>query len=46
MKTSNVTVKIDAALAREAKAFAARRGTSLSHLLAEQMEKLVRSDQT
>ena len=45
MKTSNVTITIDANLVREAKAFAARRGTSLDHLVVEQLEKLVRSDQ-
>ncbi len=45
MKT-NVTLKIDAELAREAKILAARRGTSLSRLLAEELERLVHRDQS
>lgn len=45
MKT-NVTVRIDADLACEAKTLAARRGTSLSRLLAEELEQLVQRDQT
>ncbi|MGI9292911.1 MAG: DUF6364 family protein [Pseudomonadales bacterium] len=45
MKT-NVTLKIDAELAREAKILAARRGTSLSRLLAEELEQLVNRDQS
>lgn len=40
MKT-NITVKIDAELAREAKILAARRGTSVSQLVADQLEHLV-----
>ena len=43
MKT-NVTLRIDAELAREAKVLAARRGTSLSRLMAEQLEDLTRRD--
>ncbi len=43
MKT-NVTLRMDAGLAREAKVLAARRGTSLSRLLAEQLEDLIRRD--
>ena len=42
---TNVTIRIDADLARDAKVFAARRGTSLSRLVAEQLEALVRADQ-
>ena len=42
---TNVTIRIDADLARDAKVFAARRGTSLSRLVAEQLEALVRGDQ-
>ena len=38
MKT-NVTLRIDAELAREAKVLAARRGTSLSRLMAEQLRR-------
>ncbi len=43
MKT-NVTLRIDAELAREAKVLAARMGTSLSRLIAEQLEELTRRD--
>lgn len=43
MKT-NVTVRVDASLVREAKVLAARQGTSLSRLLAEQLEALLRRD--
>ncbi len=41
MKT-NVTLRIDAELAREAKVLAARMGTSLSRLMAQQLEELTR----
>lgn len=43
MKT-NVTLRVDRKLAKEAKVLAARRGTSLSRLLAEQLEELIRRD--
>ncbi len=43
MKT-NVTLRIDAELAREAKVLAAQMGTSLSRLMAEQLEELTRRD--
>ena len=43
--TTNITVKVDSELARDARVFAARRGTSLSRLVAEQLEALVRGDQ-
>jgi len=43
MKT-NITLKIDGDLAREAKILAARRGTSVSRLVAEQLEEIVRGD--
>ena len=43
MKTK-VTLKLDAELLREAKVLAAQRGTSLSQLLACQLEEMVRSD--
>ena len=45
MKTSNITIKIESDLAREAKVLAARRGTSLSRLVAEQLKVMVREDQ-
>ena len=44
-KATNITLKVDASLAREAKVLAARRGTSLSRLVAEQLEQLVNDDQ-
>ncbi|MFQ5744542.1 MAG: DUF6364 family protein [Acidobacteriota bacterium] len=43
MKT-NITLKIDADLVREAKVLAAQQGTSVSRLLAEHLEELVRRD--
>ena len=44
-KATNITVKVDAALAKDAKVLAARRGTSLSRLGAEQLQTLVHDDQ-
>jgi hypothetical protein len=43
MKT-NVTLRLDAELLREAKVLAARKGSSVSRLMAEQLEGLVRED--
>jgi len=43
MKT-NVTLRVDAELLREAKVLAARKGSSVSRLMAEQLEGLVRED--
>jgi hypothetical protein len=45
MKT-NVTLKIDAGLLREAKVLAAKRNSSVSRLLAETLEKLVRGEKS
>ena len=45
MKT-NITVEVDDQLARELRALAARRGISLSQLVAEQLEVLVWQDET
>ena len=45
MKATNITIKVESGLAHEAKVFAARHGTSLSRLVAEQLEMLVRGDQ-
>ncbi len=45
MKT-NVTLKLDADLLREAKVLAARRNSSVSRLLADQLERLVRSEKS
>ena len=44
MATSNITIRIEAELAREAKILAARREVSLSRLVAECLEKAVRDD--
>jgi hypothetical protein len=44
-KSTNITVKIGADLARDARVLAARRGTSLSRLVADQLEILVRGEQ-
>lgn len=41
---SNITLKLDAAIIREAKILAAQRGTSVSRLLAQQLEELVRRE--
>lgn len=43
MKT-NITVRIDADLARAAKVLAARRGTSVSRLVADELEHIVQRD--
>lgn len=40
----NITLKIDDDLLREAKILAAKRGTSVSRLVAEQIEAMVQSD--
>ena len=45
MKTTNITIKVESDLAREAKVLAAKRGTSLSRLVADQLALLVREDQ-
>jgi hypothetical protein len=41
---SNITLKVDAELVREAKVLAAQRGTSVSRLLADHLEQLIRSE--
>lgn len=41
---SNVTLSVESDLLREAKVLAAQRGTSVSRLLAVELEKLVRQD--
>jgi hypothetical protein len=41
---SNITLKVDSDLIREAKVLAARRGTSVSRLLSEHLEALIRED--
>lgn len=42
----NITLKVDSELAQEARVLAAKRGTSLSRLVAEQLALLVERDQT
>ena len=45
MKATNITIKVNAELAREARVLAARRGTSLSRLVAVLLSALVGGDQ-
>ena len=42
MTDTNITLKIETDLARDARVLAARRGTSLSRLVTEQLRLLVR----
>jgi hypothetical protein len=44
MTATNITVRIDSDLALAAKVLAARRGTSVSRLVAEQLEVMVQRD--
>lgn len=45
MKTkTNVTLRVDSDLLQEAKVLAARKGTSTSRLMGDQLEELVRKD--
>ena len=41
---TNVTIRIDEETAREAKVLAARRGTSLSQLVAKQLQDMLKAD--
>ncbi len=41
---SNITLKLDSSLIREAKVLAARRGLSVSRMLSEELERLLRQD--
>ncbi len=45
MNTTNITIKIEANLALDAKVLAARKGTSLSRLVADQLRSMVNQDQ-
>ena len=45
MTDTNITLKIESDLARDARVLAARRGTSLSRLVTEQLRLLVREEQ-
>lgn len=42
--TTNITIRVSSGLAREARILAARRGTSLSRLVADQLAAIVRQD--
>ena len=42
----NITVAIEPALLKQARALAARRGTSISALLADELRRLVATDRT
>ena len=45
MLSQNVTLSLPKELLKQAKHLAVERGTSLSHLLAEYMERMVRQDE-
>jgi len=45
MTTTNITIKIEASLALDAKVLAAKQGTSLSRLVADQLRSMVNQDQ-
>jgi hypothetical protein len=44
MAATNITIRVDSELALAAKVLAARRGTSVSRLVSEQLEVLVQRD--
>ncbi len=44
MMKTNITLKVEQRLVREAKVLAARKGTSVSRLLADQLDELIRRD--
>jgi hypothetical protein len=44
MAKTNLTLSLEADLVREAKVLAARRGTSVSRLMSENLEDLIRRD--
>jgi len=44
VRTTNITLRLDAELVREAKVIAATRGTSVSSLMRESLEGLVRTE--
>jgi len=41
---ANITLRLDAELIKEAKVLAAQQGTSVSRMLAEQLEELIRRE--
>ena len=45
MNATNITIKIESSLAQDARVLAARRGTSLSRLVSEQLQLLILEDQ-
>lgn len=45
MSTTNITIKIDSGLALDARVLAARKGTSLSRLVSDQLKSMVHQDQ-
>ena len=45
MEATNITIKIESGLARDARVLAARRGTSLSRLVSDQLKQLVLEEQ-
>ncbi len=45
MEATNITIKIESSLARDARVLAASRGTSLSRLVTEQLSRLVQEEQ-
>ena len=45
MEATNITIKIESGLARDARVLAARRGTSLSRLVSEQLKQLLLEEQ-
>jgi hypothetical protein len=45
MKATNITIKVESDLAQDARVLAAKRGTSLSRLVAAQLKAMVREDQ-
>ena len=45
MDTTNITIKIESDLARDARVMAARKGTSISRLVADELHRMVREDQ-
>lgn len=45
MDTTNITIKIESDLAHDARVMAARKGTSISRLVADELRRLVREEQ-
>jgi hypothetical protein len=43
---SNITLKLDASIIQEARVLAARRGISVSRMLAEELEQIVRREKS